>query len=78
MSAVFTNIVDSLASIEYNKITPAELEQFERYWLMYFIAGKRYGEAFCEHFHIGNATPLYHFKDESICRRWIKDNYIQQ
>ena len=78
MSTVFTNMVDNLALFVYNKITAAEFEQFERHWLMYYIAGKRYGEAFCEHFHIGNATPLYHFKDEDICRRWIQDNYLQQ
>jgi hypothetical protein len=51
---------------------------FERYWLMYYISGKRYGEAFCEHFHIGTATPLYYFKDADICKRWINDNYLEK
>lgn len=52
--------------------------EFQRQWLMYYIAGKRYGEAFCEHFKIGTATPLYHFSDEDISKRWIKDNYLQK
>lgn len=59
-------------------ITEAEYTEFQRYWLMYYIAGKRYGEAFCEHFKIGTATPLNHFKDETISRRWISDNYLEK
>jgi hypothetical protein len=78
MSTVFTNIVDNLALFVYNKITPAEFEQFEREWILYILKEYRYGQAFCEHFGIGNATPLYHFKDETISRRWILDNYLQQ
>jgi hypothetical protein len=78
MSTVFTNMVDNLAATMYNKITHAELEQFERAWIIYILKEYRYGQAFCEHFNIGNATPLYHFKDEAICRRWVLDNYIEQ
>lgn len=51
---------------------------FERYWLMYYIAGKRYGQAFCEHFKVGQATPLYHFRDDDISKRWINDNYLKK
>jgi hypothetical protein len=78
MSAVFTNMVDTLSPTVYNSITAADFEQFERAWIIYILKEYRYGQAFCEHFSIGNATPLYHFKDEAICRRWIQDNYLQQ
>jgi hypothetical protein len=78
MSTVFTNMVDTLAPRVYNSITAADFEEFDRAWIIYILKEYRYGQAFCEHFSIGNATPLYHFKDEAICRRWIKDNYLQQ
>jgi hypothetical protein len=78
MSTVFTNMVDTLSPTVYNSITADDFEQFERAWIIYILKEYRYGQAFCEHFSIGNATPLYHFKDEAICRRWIKDNYLQQ
>ena len=78
MSTVFTNIVDILATTVYNKITPTQLDEFEREWVFYILKDYRYGQAFCEHFGIGNATPLYHFKDTNISRRWIKDNYLQK
>ena len=78
MSTVFTNMIDNLSPMVYNSITAAELEQFERAWIIYILKEYRYGQAFCEHFSIGNATPLYHFKDEAISRRWVIDNYLQQ
>lgn len=78
MSVVFANLVDALTPIAYNSITADELEQFERAWIIYILKEYRYGQAFCEHFRIGNATPLYHFKDEAISRRWVIDNYLEK
>lgn len=51
--------------------------EFEKYWLLYEIAGKRYGQAFCEHFGISQGTPLYYFADDELSKRWIKDNHIK-
>ena len=73
-----SSIVYNIDKTMYNTITTTEFEQFEQYWLMYYIAGKRYGQAFCEHFKVGNATPLYHFRDDGISKRWINDNYLEK
>lgn len=78
MNTVFTNMVDNLTTTVYNSITTTELEKFEREWTLYILKEYRYGQAFCEYFNIGNATPLYHFKDETVCRRWVLDNYLQK
>lgn len=36
----------------------------------------RLGQSFCEYFGIGNAIPLYYFKDNIFSERWIRDNYL--
>jgi hypothetical protein len=59
------------------KITQEQFDEFDRCYVMYVLADKRYGQAFIEHFELGNATPLYHFKDRQICRDWIVNNYIE-
>jgi hypothetical protein len=72
-------MMDSLMSYSdqvSNKITPEQYQEFERHWVIYILQEKRYGEAFCEHFNLNIYTPLYHFKDEDISRRWIKNNYL--
>lgn len=60
------------------KISQSEYDQFEYVCCIYILKGLRYGEAFCEHFKLGNATPLYHFNDQQISRRWIADNYLEK
>lgn len=63
-------------SDRYHTITLEQYEEFERHWVLYILQEKRYGQAFCEHFGLNIHTPLYHFNDEEISRRWIKDNYL--
>lgn len=73
---MFDTLVDTLIRPPVDRtITPQEFEIFERQWVFYTLQDKRYGQAFCEHFGLNIHTPLYHFNDETICRRWIKDNY---
>jgi hypothetical protein len=77
---MFSQMMDSLMSYSdqvSNKITPEQYQEFEHHWIIYILQEKRYGEAFCEHFKLNIHTPLYHFKDEEISRRWIKDNYLR-
>jgi len=76
---MFHNMVDILTGSEEHirrHITTEEYQEFERHWVLYILQEKRYGQAFCEHFDLMASTPLYHFKDEEICRRWIRDNYL--
>jgi hypothetical protein len=74
---MFDGLVDTLIRPPVNvKITPGQLAEFERCWTMYLLGNKRYGQAFCEHFQLNIHTPLYHFKDEAISQRWIKDKYL--
>jgi hypothetical protein len=80
MSVKFTYpfVVDEDTKIKYNNITSEQYEEFEREWILYILKEYRYGQAFCEHFDLGNATPLYHLRDEGMCRRWVEDNYLQK
>jgi hypothetical protein len=74
---MFDELVDTLIRPPVDtKITEDQLEEFDRCWTMYLLANKRYGQAFCEHFQLNIHTPLYHFKDETISKRWIKENYL--
>ena len=57
-------------------ISGEEYEQFKRWYVMYALADKRFGQAFCEHY--GMRGVLYHFKDRKIAERWIEDNYLEQ
>jgi len=59
-----------------NNINQLAFEQFDRGFIIDALNDKRYGQAFCEYFNIGNATPLYWFKDYKIAKRWITENYI--
>lgn len=61
---------------EQFSITHEEFEQFKRWYVMYALADKRFGQAFCEHY--GMRGVLYHFKDRKIAERWIEDNYLEQ
>ena len=78
MSVVFANLVDILTQPKYNSITSEQYAEFDKAWVLYILKEYRYGQAFCEHFNLGNATPLYHLKDEQIAKRWVEDNYLQK
>jgi hypothetical protein len=71
------NLSDSPNANRYRTITPEEYMEFERQWVFYILQEKRYGQAFCEHFGLNIYTPLHHFKDEEISRRWIKELYLK-
>ncbi len=58
------------------RITQSQYDEFMRHYVMDAIAGKRLGQSFCERHGISNASPLYHFRDNNLCERWIRDNYI--
>ena len=57
------------------KISREEYEQFKREYVVYALADKRFGQAFCEKFNLSGT--LYFFKDQKISDRWIKDNYLE-
>lgn len=58
------------------RVTKSQYDEFMRHYVMDAIAGKRLGQSFCERHGISNASPLYHFRDNNISERWIRDNYI--
>ena len=73
---MFNRMVDDLLVDSVRPtISNTQFTDFEKHWVLYILQDKRYGQAFCEHFGLNIHTPLYHFKDENICRRWIKENY---
>ena len=73
-------MVDNLLTSDYNynSISQEDYAQFEKYWVIYALQDKRYGQAFCEHFNLGNSTPLYHFKGVDVSQRWIDVNYLKK
>ena len=73
----FDQIVGTVIGLhERVDITPQQFREFdEQHWTIYILQDKRYGQAFCEHFGLSKLSTLYHFKDEKVCRRWIRDNY---
>jgi len=72
---MFDQLVDTLIRPPVGKITDQQFAAFQRQWVFYILQEKRYGQAFCEYFNLNIHTPLYHFKDDNISRRWIKENY---
>lgn len=73
-------IADSIMSGKVDlRISREEYEAFKREYIIDALAGKRYGQAFCERF-IGpefqRASTLYYFNDMKVCERWIEDNYL--
>jgi hypothetical protein len=76
----FESMANSLMNIDSTFttciVTRQEYEQWEKTYLIDALAGKRLGQSFCEYFSIGNASPLYHFKDNRFSERWIKDQYL--
>ena len=63
---------------QYKTITPEQYVEFEVFYTWAALKGMRYGEAFCEHFGISNASPLYYFKTFELADRWIRDNYLTE
>ena len=49
---------------------------FQYYYIFDVLKGYRYGEAFCRKFNISNESPLYYFRSQETCDRWIRDNYL--
>jgi hypothetical protein len=60
----------------YHTITQEQYQEFEEYLIFDLLAGKRFGQAFCERFGIANSSPLYHFHGREVSERWIRDNYL--
>jgi hypothetical protein len=75
---MFTDMADAIRQYKYNTVSSEQFAEFERSWIIYALQEKRYGQAFCEHFNLGNATPLYNFKSEATALGWIQDNYLQK
>lgn len=72
-----SNLLDDNSNQMYNTISAEDYAQFEREWVVYILKEYRYGQAFCEHFGLGETLVLYFFRDEDVSRRWIKENYLQ-
>lgn len=65
---------EQLLPIEEFKVTREQYEEFRKQYVVYALADKRYGQAFCEHFNF--RSILYYFKDREICESWIKSNHL--
>lgn len=73
----FASMVNTLQDSAHKVIVNLEqYQEFQKCWIFTALEGKRFGQAFCEHFNIPMGTPLYFFKDNNISERWIKDNYL--
>ena len=77
---MFENMVNSLTADRVSKVrvTEAEWQEFQRQMIFEILADRRLGQAFCDRFNIGTASPLYFFKDDRVSERWIRDNYLEQ
>lgn len=62
--------------LEKITVTAQEYQEFLRHSIFDTLAGLRLGQSFCVRHGISNASPLYHFKDDSVSDRWIRDNYV--
>ena len=74
----FDHIVNYLAdvgNVSLN-VTKEQLEEFDHQFILNALADKRYGQAFCEYFKITKVSPLYHFTDYELARRWIINNHL--
>lgn len=67
---------EQLLPNEEFRLSRDEYEQFKRWYVMYALADKRFGQAFCEHYEI--RSLLFHLKDRKMAERWIEDNYLEQ
>ena len=76
ISAIVGSIMSGKVDL---RISREEYEAFKREYIVDALAGKRYGQAFCERFispGLQSASTLYYFKDMEVCERWIEDNYL--
>jgi hypothetical protein len=79
MSQAFDTITNYLSNVKdmygVDTITPEQYEAWQKQWILDALAGKRYGQSFCEYFNIPRGTPLYYFKSVDTAERWIKNYY---
>jgi len=75
--SIVNQLTHSLSSSNKIEITEQTVLAWCHQWCMDALAGKRLGQSFCTYFGIGNASPLYFFRDNNFCRRWICDNYLE-
>lgn len=75
----FNYLVSALdGSYKHMVVTEKEYLEWKKYYVVDALKGYRLGQSFCEYFGISNASPLYHFRDNIFCERWIKDNYLEK
>ena len=73
---IFASAASEDMIMQYHTITQEQFEEFQYYYIFDVLKGYRYGEAFCRKFNISYVSPLYYFKSQSVCDRWIRDNYL--
>ena len=73
---IFASAASEDMIMQYHTITQEQFEKFQYYYIFDVLKGYRYGEAFCRKFNISNASPLYYFRSQAVCDRWIRDNYL--
>ena len=75
----FSSLVNTLENINSPKykISKSEYEVFCKEYIFDQLRGKRFGESFCERFHILNDTVVRLLIDEDIAQEIIEENYIQ-
>lgn len=50
---------------------------FHNQWLFDAIAGKRFGQSFCDYYGIGKYVPLYYMSDNGVAQKWAEKFYIK-
>lgn len=70
-------MIHELSQPEKVKVSLPDWESFKRQMIFEILADRRLGQAFCDRFGIGNSSPLYYFKDDTVSERWITDNYLE-
>ena len=75
-SQAFERMIAPVLGYNRVQVTKTQYEQFKKEWIFLALSGMRYGQAFCEHFGLDKANPLYYFRDNKISESWINDNYI--
>lgn len=80
MRTAFDNMADTITHQHYQAITVSDSDYraWQDQWLFDKIGGQRLGQSFCNYFNIANSTPLFHFRDETICLNWIRSNYLEK
>lgn len=71
------NSIESFSNTIDFKISENEYQTFKKHWVLLALSGKRFGQAFCEHFKLPSTSVLYQFKDQTIAERWIQQNFIE-